>query len=97
MAPAQKGIPAMRHTLITNSIANLAASVGLRTATASTGPIIYTGPDTYFKLDATTGEAWGADTHYNQYYYALNEPADIGQCVATLLHIATENNEEEAA
>lgn len=87
----------MGHTLITQSIANLASSVGLRTATASTGPIIYTGPDTYFKLDATTGEAWGADTHYNQYYYALNEPADIGQCVATLLHIAAENNEEEAA
>lgn len=87
----------MGHTLITNAIANLAASVGLRTAPTSTGPIIYTGPDTYFKLNVTTGVVCGADAHYNQYYYTLNEPADIGQCVATLLHIATENNEEEAA
>lgn len=74
--------------LAIKGLTGLAKSLGFNITPSSTGPYIYTGLDTFLKLDTEINEGWGSDEEYNTYYFDLDTPQGIGDCAALLTRLA---------
>lgn len=74
--------------LAVRGLADLALSLGLSVSQSNFGPCIQTSPDTFFRLDTETYEAWGMDEDYAYHYFDLKDPRGILDCVAFFTRIA---------
>lgn len=74
--------------LAIKGLTGLAESLGFNITQSSTGPYIYTGLDTFLKLDTEINEGWGSDEEYNTYCFDLYSPRGVGDCAALLTRLA---------